>query len=84
VASTASIHFLQLTEEILTPQELAERLKVGVSWIYEQTRSRAGARNEAYSTTPLPYRKMGKYLRFACSEVAESLEELRANGGPKQ
>jgi hypothetical protein len=46
--------------EILTPQQLAERLQVKPSWIYEQTRNRSGVRNP----DPLPHIKMGLYLRF--------------------
>ncbi|HTM89598.1 MAG TPA: hypothetical protein VL155_15445 [Terriglobales bacterium] len=42
--------------EILTPQELAARWKVPVSWIYDQVRSRAA--------DPLPCKKFGKYVRF--------------------
>ncbi len=65
---------MQPNEELLTPQELAARLKVKVSWVYEQSRSRAGIRNP----TPLPYRKVGKYLRFAWSEIVEWLDKLQA------
>jgi hypothetical protein len=35
---------------ILRPQQLGERLKVPVSWVYENTRRRAGRRNP----DPLP------------------------------
>jgi predicted DNA-binding transcriptional regulator AlpA len=64
---------MHMDEPLLTPKELAERLNVRESWIYEQTRSRAGAGN----TSPLPHRKlMGRYLRFAWSEVYEWLNQL--------
>jgi len=43
-------------EDILTPEELAARLKVRKSWVYEQTRSR--------NQNPLPRLNMGRYLRF--------------------
>jgi len=61
-------------EEILTPQEVAVRLKVKPSWIYEQTRHRGRLRN----TDPLPHRKMGRYLRFVWTEVVEWFERQRA------
>ena len=55
--------------DILTPEQLAERLQVGVSWVFEQTRNRAKIRNK----TPLPCHRMGKYLRFYWPEVSEWL-----------
>ncbi len=48
-----------MSYEILTPQELAARWKLPVSWIYDQVRSRA--------VNPVPCRKFGKYVRFECS-----------------
>jgi excisionase family DNA binding protein len=64
---------------ILTPEQLAERLQVQVSFIYENTRSRAGRRND----DPLPFIRMGKYLRFYWPEVEKWLQRRqggRANG----
>ena len=61
---------------ILTPQQLAERLQVQLSFIYENTRKRAGIRN----ADPLPSIRMGKYLRFYWPEVEKWLE--RRQGGP--
>jgi excisionase family DNA binding protein len=55
--------------DLLTPEEVAARLKVAVSWIYDQTRRRGRVRN----ADPLPHRKMGRYLRFSWSEVMEWL-----------
>jgi excisionase family DNA binding protein len=60
---------------ILTPEQLAERLQVQVSFIYENTRSRAGRRN----ADPLPFMRLGKYLRFYWPEVEKWLE--RRQGG---
>jgi hypothetical protein len=60
---------------ILTPEELGERLKVPVSWVYENTRRRAIRRNE----DPLPSIRMGKYLRFYWPEVEKWLQ--RRQGG---
>jgi predicted DNA-binding transcriptional regulator AlpA len=59
-------------DEILTPQQLAKKLQVPVSWVYEQTRTRAGVRN----STPLPHIKMGKYLRFSWPDVVAWLDRL--------
>lgn len=60
---------------ILTPDELSERLKVPVSWVYENTRNRAFVRN----ADPLPQIRMGKYLRFYWPEIEKWLE--RHQGG---
>jgi predicted DNA-binding transcriptional regulator AlpA len=62
-------------QHILRPEELAERLKVDVSWVYENTRKRASVRK----TDPLPSIRMGKYLRFYWPEIEKWLE--RHQGG---
>jgi len=62
---------------ILTPEELAGRLKVEVSWVYENTRKRASVRK----IDPLPNIRMGKYLRFYWPEIEKWLE--RHQGGQK-
>lgn len=59
-------------KDILTPQELARRLKVPVSWIYEKSRERG-----QFSDQPLPVLRCGKYLRFSWPDV---IEWLRTNG----
>ncbi len=59
--------------EILTPQQLAERLQVKPSWVYEQTRHRSGVRN----SDPLPHIKMGLYLRFDWRDVLGWLERQK-------
>jgi hypothetical protein len=43
-------------EDIITPEQLAARLKVSDSWVYEKTRGRC--RN------PIPCRRLGCYVRF--------------------
>jgi len=58
-------------EDILTPAELAERLKVSKSWVFEQTRNRAKVRNER----PLPCIRLGKYLRFSWPQVCQWMAE---------
>lgn len=62
---------------ILTPAQLAERLQVPVTWVYEQTRNRMSTRN----ADPVPAIRMGKYLRFYWPEVEKWLE--RRQGGQK-
>jgi hypothetical protein len=57
--------------ELLTPAELAERLKVPKSWVFEQTRQRAKVRN----MSPLPCIRLGKYLRFSWVQVCEWMSE---------
>jgi predicted DNA-binding transcriptional regulator AlpA len=51
--------------EILTVAQVAARLQIPVSSIYERTRFRG-----FHGTTPvIPHRRVGKYLRFVASEV---------------
>jgi excisionase family DNA binding protein len=47
--------------ELLTPEELAERLKVPVSWCYEQSRQ-----------GNIPTHRIGRYVRFDLQEVIAS------------
>ncbi len=53
--------------KLLTPEELAESLKVPVSWVYEHCRRRIVNR--------LPGFKIGKYIRFRESDVLEWLSK---------
>lgn len=55
--------------DLLTPEQLAARLQVSKSWIFEQTRERAKVRNK----NPLPVIRMGKYLRFSWSAISQWL-----------
>jgi hypothetical protein len=57
--------------DILTPEQLAERLQVSKSWVFEQTRQRAKVRNER----PLPCIRLGKYLRFSWPQVCQWMAE---------
>jgi predicted DNA-binding transcriptional regulator AlpA len=66
-------------EEILTPTQVAERLQVKPSWVYEQTRERAEVRN----SDPLPYMKMGRYLRFDWKDVIDWLERRKSIVKPR-
>jgi len=56
-------------EDILTPAELAKRLKVPLSWIYEKSRDRG-----QFAGQPLPVLRCGKYLRFSWPAVVEWLQ----------
>jgi len=53
-------------EDILTPEELAERLKVPVSWVYKKSAASA-----------FPVLRCGRYLRFSWPEVCAWLREKR-------
>jgi hypothetical protein len=57
--------------DLLTPEELAARLKVSKSWVFEQTRERSKVRNKS----PLPCIRLGKYLRFSWIQVSAWLIE---------
>jgi len=58
---------------LLTVQEVAEVLKVPVSWVYEHTRPNC--------TGKLPYIKIGKYLRFFDADIFSYLESMRRKDG---
>jgi excisionase family DNA binding protein len=53
-------------EDIITPEEVARRLKVPESWVYEKTRARC--RN------PIPCLRLGRYIRFDWNAVINWLE----------
>jgi hypothetical protein len=48
-------------QDILTPQELAKRLKLPLSWVYKQS-ARSGPGS-------IPVLRCGMYLRFSWPEV---------------
>jgi hypothetical protein len=52
--------------DILTPAELAERLKVPLSWVYKQT-----AKSERANA--IPVLRAGNYLRFDWQSVSDWL-----------
>ena len=62
--ATAVVSPVPTLSEVLTVGEVAALLKVPPSSIYEWTRFRGSNRG-----TPLPHRKVGKYLRFLRTEV---------------
>ena len=47
--------------ELLTAEKLAERLKIPVSWVYEQSRQEN-----------IPTHRLGRYIRFNLHEVLAS------------
>jgi Helix-turn-helix domain len=47
--------------ELFTPEKLAEKMKLPVSWVYEQSRQ-----------GNIPTHRIGRYLRFSLAEVLES------------
>ena len=58
--------------QLLTVEEVAELLKVPVSWVYERTRTRASDR--------IPGFRLGKYWRFRESDVLAWIERQRVEG----
>ncbi len=58
--------------DILTVQELASRLKVKPTWVYEKMRGRGA--------NPLPVFKIGRYLRFSWADVCAWLQSTRKGG----
>lgn len=57
--------------ELLTIQEVADILRVPVSWIYARTRQR--------DENTIPHLKVGKYLRFEEAKVMTWLKERQNN-----
>lgn len=56
-----------MTDEFLTTDELAERLKVPKSWVYARTRERG--------PNAMPRLKFGKYCRFEWPKVKEWIQK---------
>jgi excisionase family DNA binding protein len=56
-------------DQLLTVAEIAERLKVPATWIYQHVRVRGLAR--------MPHYKLGKYLHFSEAEVWNWLQRNR-------
>ena len=56
-------------EPILTKEQVAQRLQIKASTVYELARRR--------SVRPMPVLKVGKYLRFRWSEIEQWLNEGR-------
>jgi len=70
ITDRVSLHFSHISpglkpEDILTPEEVAARLKVPESWVYEKTRARC--RN------PIPCMRLGRYIRFDWQNIIKWL-----------
>lgn len=63
---------IQPSFEVLTAEQLAQRLAVPRTWILEQTRSRA--------IDPVPHLKLGKYCRFVLNDAFFKWLERRTKG----
>jgi len=55
-------------DDLLTVDELAEKLKLRVSWVYARTRERG--------PDTIPVLRCGKYLRFSYPSVLEWLRRV--------
>ena len=55
-----------MTEQLITVQGLADKLKTPVSWIYGQTRKKG--------PNTIPMIRVGKYCRFRLGDVLAWLE----------
>lgn len=64
-----------IQQEILTPTEAAELLRVPLSWIYEKSRRR--------QRNPLPVFRIGRYIRFSRAAVLAWLETQANLAGRK-
>ena len=59
-------------DDILTPQQLADRLQVPLSWVFERTKKRAQIR----SKHPMPYLRLSdKVVRFSWHQISEWLTQ---------
>lgn len=55
-----------MVDQYISPEELAKKLRVPVSWVYDRTRR--GHPDQ------IPHEKLGRYVRFSEAEVATYLE----------
>lgn len=62
---------LEFHDGLVGPAEIAQMLKVPISWVYERTRRRGIER--------MPHFKLGKYLRFSKEEVLDWVHKSRRN-----
>ena len=68
VAASPALRGSPESEALLTVREVAELLRVPISWVYERTRRRG--------TDRLPHLKIGKYVRFRIADVNAYLERF--------
>jgi predicted DNA-binding transcriptional regulator AlpA len=69
------------SQTLLTIEDVAELLKVPVSWVYEHTR-RKTRRDSKWIRDPIPGFRLGKYWRFRRAEILEWLERQRLGAKP--
>jgi len=62
--------------EIMTPEEVALLLRVGLSFVYEKSRRR--------QRNPIPTCRIGRYLRYRRSAVLAWLEQQEASAPTKK
>jgi hypothetical protein len=62
--------------ELLEPEELAARLKVPVSWVYEQSRQFDPLKPDDGG---IPTHRVGRYIRFDLREVLASQTYKKKN-----
>ena len=61
---------MNLSQKLLSIEELAELLGVPKSWIYRRT-----------SLGEIPYLKLGRYVKFDLDQVTAWVEEKQAGNG---
>lgn len=61
-----------MQENLLTVDELAAKLQLPKSWVYQRTRQKGAER--------LPHLKCGRYCRFILPEVMEWLGKQQEDG----
>jgi excisionase family DNA binding protein len=72
IAAARLAHIPAPRRSLLSVEEVAELLRVPVSWVYDRTRSRGVNR--------IPGFRLGKYWRFEEGEVLAWLERQRSGG----
>ena len=60
-----------MTEDLKTPQEVADRLRVQKSWLYQRAHTK---------TLPFEHVKVGRYLRFPAEGIEQYLRKQRREG----
>jgi predicted DNA-binding transcriptional regulator AlpA len=61
----------EFNDGLVGAADIAQLLKVPISWVYERTRRRGIER--------MPHFKLGKYLRFSKGEILEWIHKNRRN-----
>ena len=62
-------------DTLLTVREVAEILKVPTTWVYEHARPSCA--------NPLPFLKVGKYLRFIATDIMTYVRDSRDSAAPQ-